>query len=845
MSLRRLFPHTLAVVLFVLASGELGNSGPTTETIVVQAKMDDAMAQLWYDMPQSSMSANVELSGNTQPDCADAALRKARMALTQVGIRDAARRAAIQTVEIAKDIFEHAFGIGWAGMLGDAINLYLESGSVDELADNLKKLAAEKAGQGVAKGVGAGAGAVSGKTTGATSTAAGAVAGGLEGYPAEKGAGELAKYLWDQMNKAGDSKLFESSYEDPQCGTISVTFEMKVAPNGRRSIHFRASGDCQCKWPERVPQPMRLGRWTVIGNGDLAPQQPVVSGSTITIPYHLSNTHYIVSASCGCPEGGDQSYTDPGQGTGSGVGTVPDPPKVPVYERICWQRCGDLWSRWQELQREADRLGEAASRLEQELSRLQGQLPQAEQDVERERQALERMEQAVKDLEKIKGHPATDPRAWADRMRAAQWNLNNQRGRHSSAQYKLNELQQNIQQTQQSAQRMRQMADRRAAEAAAARDAYYRCAKSCYEQAMQAGEINALPQDIQDWMKTQPPPPTQQASTLEPTENMLVGVVVGADTRTGEHATARVVPNPKSFQNIPGLRVIEMTAQVVVGKNGRADVDKLHARIGDGPLQPCSGPIEGKVPVDGRPVTVTVGRAGGKLTSGEVPVTPGQPRIAPTTLRPSQFRTPALVQRGAVGVVHGPFDGRNLGTSVMVGGKRAEVLAESGGALYFVAPGDLQSGPTAIVVEEQGVKMKFKVAAVGLQMAAGRLQLEKGESASFTATVIGADQLPQSAWQAGDPGQVADLVDLQRVAPSFRAPGKGQPGVILLVLENLSPQVVSMSGGNTVQKELGQGSFAGGPYTYNGSVTAGQKGSFAISGKVIPFLAPVAGEYTQ
>lgn len=850
MPVARRLPLTLMLVMFVLVAGEFGNTRPPTDSVRLEIKMDDAMAQLWYQMPQSSMSQNVELSGNTQPDCADAALRKARVALTEVGIRDAARRAAVQTLDIAKDIFEHAFGIGWAGMLGDAIGLYLESGSVDELADNLKKLAAEKAGQAVAGGLSSGAEHAAGKTTGAASTAAGAVAGGLEGYPAEKGAGELAKYLWDRMNAEGERTLFESSYEDPQCGTISVTFELRAGANGHKSIYFRASGDCACKWPERVPQPMRLGRWTVIGQGDLTAQQPVVRGSTIVIPYHLSSSHYIVSASCGCPEGGDQSFTDPGSGTGTtGTGTVPEPPPTPVYERICWQKCGDLWSKWQELQRQADRLEAAAQQLEQELGRLQSQLREAQQHLQDEQQKLQRAEQGVKDLEGIKNHPATDPRAWADRMRAAQWNLNAQRGRVSSAEYRANELQQQVASTQASAQRMRQMATQRAAEAAAARDAYYRCAASCYENARQAGEINQLPQDIQDWQRTQPRETQTSSSDLGMgSEQMLVGVVTGRDTRTGEKTTARVVPNPKSFQNIPGLRVLELTTRVARGKDGKPDIDRLQARIGDGPAQGCDKPVTGTVPSDGKPLRVSVGEPGQPAATGEIPVTPGQPRTPPATVRPQQFRTPALLQRGTVGVVHGPFDGRNLGTSVMVGGKPAEILAETGDALYFVVPGSAQPGENNVVVEEQGVRMRFRVATVGLQMAAGRLNLEKGESASFTATVTGADKLPRSAWQAGDPGEFGDLVDMEqvkRMAPKFRPPAKGAPGMVLLLLENMAPQVVSMGGGNAVQQELGQGAFAAGPYTYNGSVHAHEKGSFGIKGTVIPFLAPVAGEYSQ
>lgn len=837
---RRIPFYLLTLALFVVGAAETGSSRPPTDSIRFEVKMDDAMAQLWYDMPQSSMSQNVQLSGNTQPDCADAALRKARVALTWVGVQDAARRAAVQTLDIAKDIFEHAFGIGWAGYLGDAIGLYLESGSVDELADNLKKLAAEKAGQAVAGGASAGAGAVGGRTTGAASTAAGAVSHGLEGYPAEKGAGELAKFLWGRMNAAGDKTLFESTFNDPLCGPIAVVFEMRSAPNGRKSIHFRASGDCQCKWPENVPRPMKLGRFTVVGNGELIPQRPEVDGTTIVIKYRLGPTTYDVLASCGCPEGESQTSANPG--TGSGTSVQPEPPKTPVYERICWQRCGDLWSRWQELQREANRLSEAAQNLERELQGKQRELAQDEGNLQ---QAQSRLNAANERLGKY-----NTPRLQQlfhnqyIEVKRAQENATEEVSR---LQNRVDRLRREVNDLQQTAQRLRDAANRRAAEAAAARDAYYRCVASCYEQAMQAGELNRLPDDVQEWKRTHPDPPpppteTQQAS------NVLIGVVIGNDTRTGEKTTARVVADPKPFRSIPGLRVIEMTTRVAIGKNGKPDVDTLQARIGEGPAQSCSKPLTGTVPSNAKTVRVSVGQPGGTPATGEVPVVPGQPRTPPMTVDPKQFRTPAALQRGTVGVVQGPFDGNNLGTSVMVGGRPAEIIAETNGALYFAVPGNLQPGQTAVVVEEQGVKMKFKVACVGLQLAAGRLQIEKGESASFTATVTGADGLPASAWQSSDANATASVIDMkevQQMAPKFRPPAQGAPGMVLLLLQNMSPEIVSMSGGQVVKQELNQGSFSGGPYTYQGSVGAHQRGTFQIKGTVVPFLAPVAGEHTR
>jgi hypothetical protein len=838
--LRRPRRLPLTLLLFVLIAAEVGRTTPPTDSVRFVVNMDTAMAQLWANMPQDSGSGNVNLIGQTGPDCANEALRKARFALTEVAAQDAATRAAIQTVDIGKDVLEHALGVRYAGLIGDAIGLYLESNSVDELADNLKRLAAEKAGQAVASGVGA-AGGAAGEHGGRTGGAGHVVEHAMEGYPAEKGAGELAKALWDQLNPRGDRTLFEGTFNDPACGPIAVTFELRNAPNGHKSIYFRASGNCQCKWPTNVGRSMQMGAFTVIGHGDLVAQNPVVSGSTITINYQLANTSYDVLASCGCAGGDERTVTEGGGGTEP---RTPPPPPPPVYERICWQRCGHLWELWQEVQREADHFAESVRQQEAALAQPRRDLAGAEQALQAAQNRLRAANTALG-----RYNTASLQQNFPTQYHDAQTAVRSAQEDVGKWQRRAELLRQDIASRERTLANTRQIADRYAAEAAQKRDAYYRCAASCYDQARAAGEIKddqQVPQDIREWQSAQPQTQTQQTSSTElGGESMLVGVVVAKDTRTNEKTTARVVTNPKALENVPGLRVIEVTTRVGLGKDGKPDTDTLQARIGDGPIQGCDKPFTGTIPGDGRPVPVSVGLPGQPPATGEIPITPGQPRTPPVSVRPEQFHAPAVLQRGTVGVVHGPFDGRSFGTGVTMGGKKAEILAESGGALYFIVPGNLEPGDNSLMVEEQGVHMRFRVATVGLQMAAGKLQLEKGESASFSATVTGADKVPASAWQAGDPSEFSDVYDMEqvrRMAPNFRAPGKGSPGVVLLLLQNMSPQVVGMSGGNTQQQELDSSAFRSGPYTHNGMVTAHQKGSFQIKGTVVPFLAPVAGE---
>ena len=69
----------------------------------------------------------------------------------------------------------------------------------------------------------------------------------------------------------------------------------------KKTLHFEAHGDCHCRFPESAADKERLGKFDVVGIGELIPQEPVLEGKTIVINYKLGNVKFDVVASCGCP----------------------------------------------------------------------------------------------------------------------------------------------------------------------------------------------------------------------------------------------------------------------------------------------------------------------------------------------------------------------------------------------------------------------------------------------------------------------------------------------------------------------------------------------------------------
>ncbi len=280
-----------------------------------------------------------------------------------------------------------------------------------------------------------------------------------------------------------------------------------------------------------------------------------------------------------------------------------------------------------------------------------------------------------------------------------------------------------------------------------------------------------------------------------------------------------------------------------IGDDGKPRLEDVRVSINDGPSTPGDHCATGTTSPSG-PTRVTVRCGDGPAVTKEIP-TSGQPVKVPDSPTPSDFSTTPVLQPGEIQVIRGPFHGNAFYTGVTIGGKKARVIAEEPGRVFVRVPDDVPAGKNEIVCHEGGTGVRMPVYVLTLQMSADQLKLEKGQSTAYYVVVGGLETMPENEWREGALPGGMDPEELRRLAPNFRAPKAGGPGVVLLVIQNMSPEVVAMDKSLVVVKELGPAAFKGGPFKYTGRITAHRAGGFSINGTAAPFIAAVTGEPLQ
>jgi hypothetical protein len=194
---------------------------------------------------------------------------------------------------------------------------------------------------------------------------------------------------------------------------------------------------------------------------------------------------------------------------------------------------------------------------------------------------------------------------------------------------------------------------------------------------------------------------------------------------------------------------------------------------------------------------------------------------------------------GGTMTMRGPFDGVTTNTSIQIGGQACTVARETPGEAKWQLPEGVPPGTGTVTVQEGTTRTSFPVAVLGLTLSATRVHLLRGESTTVTATVLGLDSLPADAWRAGPPLETPDAAWMRRVAPDFKPPREGQPGVLLLVLENASTGVVSLAGAKNeaIVLTIDRAAVKNGQYQHPVKVHSKRTGNFDIRATLVPFLA--------
>ncbi len=209
------------------------------------------------------------------------------------------------------------------------------------------------------------------------------------------------------------------------------------------------------------------------------------------------------------------------------------------------------------------------------------------------------------------------------------------------------------------------------------------------------------------------------------------------------------------------------------------------------PLQTPSPTYGGTKSGPASPPPVRPGSLASQMGTGS------QPYGAPAA---SGYSVPAVAQTGHAVPILGRFDGDLRTTSVRIGGKDGEALAESPRKLVVRSPKNAM-GPLSFEVTKQGIPLvRCEIHNVGVRLAAPKTDLIKGERTTMTMTVTG-------------------LAGLDRPIP--------------VRLVNASPTVVSVEGGDrqVILADPRQGR-ADGSATFTRAVTGIRAGGWDVSATV-------------
>ncbi len=160
---------------------------------------------------------------------------------------------------------------------------------------------------------------------------------------------------------------------------------------------------------------------------------------------------------------------------------------------------------------------------------------------------------------------------------------------------------------------------------------------------------------------------------------------------------------------------------------------------------------------------------------------------------------PPIMMVGQPLIIHGSFDGDASNTKCSIGGLPAEVLAKSPReAIVFSQTSE--TGLQNVRIEEQGTTTNGTTNVVKLNLSAPKTNLLKGESTSLKVSVSGLQGITEN---------------------------------VHMLITNLSPNIVQMTGGNKIVRSIHPNDVSkGGEFTIETPLTASSAGSFSISAEV-------------
>lgn len=353
------------------------------------------------------------------------------------------------------------------------------------------------------------------------------------------------------------------------------------------------------------------------------------------------------------------------------------------------------------------------------------------------------------------------------------------------------------------------------------------------------------------------------------------GIVVMNYWSDSGEISGTVTTDPKSYDGVPGLRVLPVTVPLVPDSTGKPTLQGLFFDSGNGVIQPADGPIV--FPSSAKLLTlVPSSNPALKVSLDLTPPPPGQTAPPQNVSVPGGITTSPVCIRNAITAVHGAgqFSGDSNKIVVSFNGEPVIPVAADRDGFFFRVPADAHEGINRLVFADEGPGGPFAASALvsvlKLTTSVDQPVLHKGQRTNGHVTlsprnepIIYSGQLNslglRPADSAGNPtpdvsqsgywaaGFDPDLVDpgaVQKIAPDFHLPKPETAATIFLSMQNASPSIISVDGFNGAYKSyyIAPDSL---PFSTTLPIKAHASGGFNIQVLVVPLVAPIRCQEIQ
>ena len=362
--------------------------------------------------------------------------------------------------------------------------------------------------------------------------------------------------------------------------------------------------------------------------------------------------------------------------------------------------------------------------------------------------------------------------------------------------------------------------------------------------------------------RMQPKNPTDAALSTTTKE---VAVVLPADLRPGQRISGSVVEDPERFAGHPDL----LLAHVSLPMPSAGDASHLTGwtfELNGSVPQPADGPISFTVP-SANPLAFTLRQAGDPSVAVGGKIDLPKPMLQKVPLAQS-FESSALCFKQDLCTIAGPFTGDSHNTFVAFDKVPVKIIAQTANATYVDVPMEVVGGSATLIVAEGGkvAAMVIVVATLGLQPKHDAIQA--GQDTGGAVVLENAGELADAQWRYGvfppstveraralvpgfNPAKVVhqerEQREKQEKQDGVRKPenkNEESAGMILLVVRNTTPDVVSLRGATQQSYifHLVPDSFSMGDFKFLFTGDALKAGTFVPQATAIPFLAPVKAQ---